>query len=407
MKRLSKILCFMLVFVVAMATFCAVSFAQDFSNWEQRANMGEAAAGFGSICIDDKIYVFGGYNSSEEIISKLQVYDSDSDTWTEKTSMPTPRRNACIAQVNGIIYAIGGSVDIYSKVTNVNEAYDPVSDTWQTKKSMPVSLGQCATAVYDNKIYVFGGYKDNGSENTVFVYDTLTDTWTTKSSMPTPRKCATAVVANNLIYVMGGWNGATTYNTVEAYDPLTDKWSTVASMTEAKLYVASLNIDGNIYIFGGVIKNSYSATNKIEKYNYESNTWSTVGTLPENVGGAGVALIKNSIYIFGGRDSFNNVLNSMYTNNNPVPPTDPEDPPVVTGNKAILEIVMTNGTIKEYDLTAQEIENFLTWYDNRSAGTDKAYISIIKRSNVKPFVSRNEYLQFKEIYSFEVKEYTE
>lgn len=88
-------------------------------------------------------------------------------------------------------------------------------------------------------------------------------------------------------------------------------------------------------------------------------------------------------------------------------PSGPIEPPVVTGNKAILEIVMTNGTIKEYDLTAQEIQNFLTWYDNRSAGTDKAYISIIKRSNVRPFESRKEFLQFKEIYSFEVKEYKE
>ncbi|BCN32088.1 LamG domain-containing protein [Anaeromicropila herbilytica] len=79
----------------------------------------------------------------------------------------------------------------------------------------------------------------------------------------------------------------------------------------------------------------------------------------------------------------------------------------ITGNKAILEVVMTNNTIKEYDLTADELNNFITWYDNRSDGIGKSYYRMIKRSNVKPFNSRYEYLQFDKIYSFEVKDYNE
>lgn len=78
-----------------------------------------------------------------------------------------------------------------------------------------------------------------------------------------------------------------------------------------------------------------------------------------------------------------------------------------TGNKAILEITMTNGNIKEYDLTIDELDKFLTWYDNRSCGTGKSYFKLIKRNNVKPFLSRKEYLSFDKIYSFEVKDYNE
>ncbi|MFA9466787.1 MAG: fibronectin type III domain-containing protein [Velocimicrobium sp.] len=77
------------------------------------------------------------------------------------------------------------------------------------------------------------------------------------------------------------------------------------------------------------------------------------------------------------------------------------------GNSAILEIVMTNGTIKEYSLTIDEVEDFLTWYDNRADGIGKSYYRILKKSNVKPFLSRKEYLSFDKIYSFEVKEYNE
>jgi hypothetical protein len=85
----------------------------------------------------------------------------------------------------------------------------------------------------------------------------------------------------------------------------------------------------------------------------------------------------------------------------------PTTPPTIEGNKAILEVVMTNGTIKEYDLTADELDKFLTWYDNRSDGIGKSYFKIPKRSNVKPFLGRNEYLSYDKIYSFEVKDYNE
>ncbi|MFA9464542.1 MAG: hypothetical protein ACERKN_09665 [Velocimicrobium sp.] len=77
------------------------------------------------------------------------------------------------------------------------------------------------------------------------------------------------------------------------------------------------------------------------------------------------------------------------------------------GDSAILEIAMTNGTIKEYSLTNSELESFLTWYDNRSDGTGKSYYRIPKKSNIKPFLSRKEYLSFDKIYSFEVKNYNE
>ncbi|MFA9464540.1 MAG: hypothetical protein ACERKN_09655 [Velocimicrobium sp.] len=77
------------------------------------------------------------------------------------------------------------------------------------------------------------------------------------------------------------------------------------------------------------------------------------------------------------------------------------------GNKAILEITMTNGNIKEYDFAIDELNYFLIWYDNRSEGIGKAYYCIIKKNNIKPFLNRKEYLSFDKISSFEVKDYNE
>ena len=84
-------------------------------------------------------------------------------------------------------------------------------------------------------------------------------------------------------------------------------------------------------------------------------------------------------------------------------PTAPE----IIGNPGILEITMTNGQIKEYDLSGAELLAFLNWYDGKSDGTGKAYYTITKKNNIKPFLSRKEYIAFDKISSFEVKEYTE
>jgi hypothetical protein len=81
--------------------------------------------------------------------------------------------------------------------------------------------------------------------------------------------------------------------------------------------------------------------------------------------------------------------------------------PTAIGNSGILELTMTNGQVKEYELTATELDAFLTWYDGRSGGTGKAYYVFVKKSNIAPFLSRKEYISFDKISSFEVKEYAE
>jgi hypothetical protein len=77
----------------------------------------------------------------------------------------------------------------------------------------------------------------------------------------------------------------------------------------------------------------------------------------------------------------------------------------VSGNRAILEITMTTGEIKEYDLSMAEVESFVTWFENRSGGSGQFYYSIDKSYNVRPFLSRKENIVFDKIVSFEIKEY--
>lgn len=77
----------------------------------------------------------------------------------------------------------------------------------------------------------------------------------------------------------------------------------------------------------------------------------------------------------------------------------------LSGHRAILEITFNNGNVKEYDLSASEIDAFIAWFDLKSEGIGKSYFSLPKYSNVKPFISRREYIKFDTIESFEIKDY--
>ncbi|MCM3339219.1 bacterial surface protein [Paenibacillus sp. MER TA 81-3] len=89
---------------------------------------------------------------------------------------------------------------------------------------------------------------------------------------------------------------------------------------------------------------------------------------------------------------------------NPEPKPEPEQP---KGDRAILVVTMTTGLEKEFDLSMEEVNAFITWYESKQAGSGTASYAINKHNNNKgPFSSRKDYVIFDKILSFEVNEYT-
>ena len=68
------------------------------------------------------------------------------------------------------------STYVYSKRV---EVYDTVSETWDTRASMPTDVGAARfqANVVDGKIYVIGA-------KFTYVYDIATDSWTEKTPVP-------------------------------------------------------------------------------------------------------------------------------------------------------------------------------------------------------------------------------
>jgi hypothetical protein len=134
---------------------------------------------------DGKLYVFGGYGHLGWI--------------KQKKGESGESYNARVAEMNRIgTYALSSV-----------ETYDSKTDTWTPRASMPVGVeGSGAALGADGKIYVVGGtrnYPDPYPERLVQIYDPLKDTWTLGPKLKARRQgLAVTVTRDGRIYAIGG-----------------------------------------------------------------------------------------------------------------------------------------------------------------------------------------------------------
>lgn len=97
----------------------------------------------------------------------------------------------------------------------------------------------------------------------------------------------------------------------------------------------------------------------------------------------------------------------LYHSDNEQTEPEPNPQPEPTGSRAILVVTMTTGLEKEYDLSLDEVNAFINWYDAKDAGTGPSKYAIDKHDNNKgPFSKRTDYVIFSNILTFEVSEYS-
>lgn len=78
-------------------------------------------------------------------------------------------------------------------------------------------------------------------------------------------------------------------------------------------------------------------------------------------------------------------------------------PVIENKNNAILSISLVNGTTKEYDVSMEEVDKFISWFEERSNGKGPSTYSFNKK--VSPYKTVKEYIVHDKIVSFEVREY--
>jgi N-acetylneuraminic acid mutarotase len=143
----------------------------------------------------------------------VEEYDPVTNTWRERTAMPTPRNHVAIGAVKGKIYVIGGRlgaafITAMPGNSDLNQEYDPATDRWALKAAMPTPRSAVAFGVHNDRVCVAGGevqtYEFLAVYRAVECYDPTTNTWERLPRMPVPRHGLAGAVVGNRFHLVSG-----------------------------------------------------------------------------------------------------------------------------------------------------------------------------------------------------------
>lgn len=250
-----------------------------------------------AVSVGKNIYVVGGVDSKTTQVT-TECYNVDSNEWTTKANIPTPRTYGFgWSALNDKIYCFGGRNTNNSQVAT-NECYDVSSNTWSTKAPMPTATGDMSgSAFVGNVAYTMGGY-DNTSA--VYRYDSITDSWTTEPNAATSMWYRASIVSHDkYVYVIGGSGSSSkTYR----YDTVNKTWEAKAGFGSDRYYPAAVVCGDYIYSVCGTYSNSYDYIKVLSVYDIANDTWNDKATPLTNRSNHGIALVDGKIYCVNGID---------------------------------------------------------------------------------------------------------
>jgi len=247
-----------------------------------------------------RIYVIGGMLRDGKTYmetGKVEVFDPENGTWSERAAMPTARCNFAVAVADERIFAIGGNLASTGKVLGDVEEYDPLANRWTRRASMPTPRWHLAVAAIGGQIYAIGG---RGGKLAFERYDVRSDTWTRLPDLSRPKENPFCAVVNGRLFVLGGTgpDGKEDYGVFEEYEPDSGRWLVRAPSPTARTDVAIASAGSRVIVIGGWIPGGLTV--KVEAYDPSQDSWGQVAELPTPVSFAGAASIESRVFLAGG-----------------------------------------------------------------------------------------------------------
>ena len=132
--------------------------------WTTKEPMRYPVVQYASAVVDNKIYVIGGQDEfhDELNLDVTQIFDTTTDTWSLGAPIPKVVWQAAAGATTGEqapkrIYVFGGLPEQSLFGTDWNQVYNPETDTWTDAEPMPTARYSLSVAVLNDMLYVMRG----------------------------------------------------------------------------------------------------------------------------------------------------------------------------------------------------------------------------------------------------------
>jgi N-acetylneuraminic acid mutarotase len=285
-------------------------------NWSGGPAMPVGRTEAGSAIADGKLFVFGGYSGSWRPSSRSDVYNPQTNTWSQIADLPKPVNHIGTAVDGKNIYIAGGYVakNPVGQIFATKDVwkYNIDTNSWSPMPALPLARASGGLAVVDGKLHFFGGAdinrQDKGNHWTLDLNGGTS--WSPAAPFPNPRTHMGVAVLGGKIYAIGGQHDVdedlVTQNSVHVWDPANpSQWREVASLPKARSHISSSTfvMNGKIIVAGGETAHEKFMAD-VTAYDPLSNSWQELTPLPQARLAGVAASFGNKILFTGGHPAF-------------------------------------------------------------------------------------------------------
>jgi N-acetylneuraminic acid mutarotase len=224
------------------------------NTWSIAAAMPHPYTGLSAFNAGGYGYVVDGLNISSYDYDTYK-YNHTGNNWSTLAAMTYPRLYAASAASGNFGYIIGGYGYSHEPLRDLWE-YNSVTDTWTEKDTLPLTAARYYATAFSisGNIYIFGGTDGTNFFNNLWKYNPSGNTWTLMAPMPAAgRQQCMSFVMHNEAYIVGGTPNGPNLKEVWKYTPSTDSWSQLIDFPGANAPYGGVAfvISGKAYIACG------------------------------------------------------------------------------------------------------------------------------------------------------------
>jgi len=240
-----------------------------------------------------QVLVVGGFNTERHReLNRLDVYDVQKNTWTQKANMPTARFFLSAEFLGEELYVVGGGWGIQDGIATV-ERYNPDRDSWGGVSGLPIPRSRLAVCAYQGKLWTLGGYsKAAGNHAVIEIFDPRTGKWAKGPPLPVAKHGLGAAVLNQTIHVFGGEPGNEDHWVLQ-----NDKWKALAKLPRPMLFHGWGVVNNKLYVMGG---HGNGVSKLVHEYDPVRDAWTRKGDMPIGRSRYATAVVQGKIYAIGG-----------------------------------------------------------------------------------------------------------
>jgi hypothetical protein len=259
--------------------------------------------------IGAEVYVLGGLDETERLLTRVEVYDTLTGAWRAGPELPVPMSHANVIVLEGRLYVLGFLGRRYVP-DGRGYVFDPAAGAWTPGPGLPPGRvrGGSGLDARGGRIYVIGG----SAVRAVALCDVLdpaTGTWTPLPDLPEPRDHLAARFVGGELLVAGGTAGVpeATLATTWALDEAGAAWRPRGPLSVARGVAGAAVLNDRLYVFGGeglgAGASAAGAFDAVEVYDPAQDAFTLLAPLPAPRRAFGAVEIADRVYLAGGAAS--------------------------------------------------------------------------------------------------------